>query len=117
MEKDFTLKMKEQLLALKSELLDRLDEKTSEFNRLMESTGSKDEVDVATDASDSMLLETLSIQNMNRIKAIDNALARIELGKYGLCLKCGQPISPQRLEALPFAAMCIDCQSSTERRH
>ena len=41
---------------------------------------------------------------------VDSALARIETGAFGLCVRCGQTISAERLEALPWAARCIDCQ-------
>jgi hypothetical protein len=38
------------------------------------------------------------------------ALERIEDGSYGFCRQCGQPISPKRLAALPWAALCTGCQ-------
>jgi RNA polymerase-binding transcription factor len=41
---------------------------------------------------------------------VDEALARIEDGTYGICVRCGEPIPPGRLEALPWAARCVDCQ-------
>jgi DnaK suppressor protein len=44
------------------------------------------------------------------IEAVDGALARIEAGTYGTCVTCGRPIAAARLEALPAAAHCIDCQ-------
>ncbi len=41
---------------------------------------------------------------------VDDALARIDAGTYGACIRCGRPIAADRLEALPWAAHCIDCQ-------
>lgn len=41
---------------------------------------------------------------------VDAALARLDVGTYGACTRCGQPIAPERLEALPWAPRCIDCQ-------
>ncbi len=41
---------------------------------------------------------------------VDAALARLEAGTYGPCLRCGKPIPADRLEALPWAAFDIDCQ-------
>lgn len=38
------------------------------------------------------------------------ALERIEAGTYGTCTECGEPVAADRLEALPWAAHCIDCQ-------
>ncbi|HET7726272.1 MAG TPA: TraR/DksA C4-type zinc finger protein [Candidatus Limnocylindrales bacterium] len=56
--------------------------------------------------------------NEQHLAAIDAALARIENGTYGACTSCGKPIAPERLEALPWAALCIDCQrqAGTRRR-
>jgi DnaK suppressor protein len=45
-----------------------------------------------------------------RIKEVDAALARIDAGTFGLCTACGHPIAEARLDALPWAALCIDCQ-------
>jgi DnaK suppressor protein len=41
---------------------------------------------------------------------VERALAKIEAGRYGACERCGRPISPERLEALPWAALCIECK-------
>jgi DnaK suppressor protein len=46
---------------------------------------------------------------------VDAALARIDGGTFGTCLRCGRPIAPERLEALPWAAHCIDCQSAIDK--
>lgn len=46
---------------------------------------------------------------------IDEALARIEAGTYGLCVSCGQAVSPERLEAIPQASDCLDCRRQAER--
>jgi DnaK suppressor protein len=40
---------------------------------------------------------------------VDAALARLDAGTFGRCLRCGKPIAPERLEALPWAEHCIDC--------
>ena len=44
------------------------------------------------------------------LAAIDKALAKIEDGTYGTCERCGKPIGAERLEALPYAELCIDCK-------
>ena len=49
------------------------------------------------------------------LAAIDAALERIEQGAYGVCTRCGTPISPGRLEARPWASLCIDCKRKEER--
>jgi RNA polymerase-binding protein DksA len=52
---------------------------------------------------------TLGEHSQTVIKEIDAALARIEDGTYGTCTNCGKEISVGRLEAYPWASLCIDC--------
>jgi DnaK suppressor protein len=63
--------------------------------------------------------ETLELEKRlvleNRIRQemsdVTRALDKIEKGTYGLCENCGQPISPERLEALPQASLCFNCKA------
>ena len=41
---------------------------------------------------------------------VDLAIAKIDAGTYGACERCGQPIGSERLEAIPWALLCIDCK-------
>ena len=116
MEQSFTDKMKESLLELKKQILDQLVATNADFKQIVEGLESKDVIDVAADDIDRKLLETMGTQDLNRVKLIDNALARIEQGKYGLCIKCGHKIPEARLEAIPYALMCIECKSADEKR-
>ena len=52
----------------------------------------------------------------SKLKAIDEALERIEDGTFGFCEDCGERIPAGRLEAMPFATTCRDCKSIQERR-
>jgi RNA polymerase-binding protein DksA len=45
---------------------------------------------------------------------VEDALQRFEDGTYGICANCGREIDPERLEALPYASHCIDCQRDQE---
>jgi DnaK suppressor protein len=49
-------------------------------------------------------------RNEQHLAQVDAALERIDAGTYGSCASCGRPIAPDRLEAIPWAALCIDCQ-------
>lgn len=51
-----------------------------------------------------------------RLEQVEAALVRLDAGTYGTCTTCGRPIAPDRLEALPWAALCIDCQARPTRR-
>jgi DnaK suppressor protein len=53
----------------------------------------------------------LSAQARATVLEIDRALAKIEDGIYGLCEQCGDPIPEPRLQALPYAALCVSCKS------
>ena len=49
------------------------------------------------------------------LAAIDASLERIENGTYGTCARCATAIVPERLEAYPWASLCIDCKREAER--
>lgn len=53
----------------------------------------------------------LSIEQnlIDLIGKVENALVRIEAGKYGICERCGEAIPVARLEALPYSTLCVDC--------
>jgi RNA polymerase-binding protein DksA len=57
----------------------------------------------------------LSASARQAVEEIDRALSRMETGLYGFCERCSKRISVARLEALPYAALCIDCKSREER--
>jgi DnaK suppressor protein len=51
-----------------------------------------------------------------KLKLIDAALERLNSGDFGICGDCGERISDKRLEALPWAAYCVECQSGIDGR-
>ncbi len=50
-----------------------------------------------------------------QLALVEAALARLDDGSFGACIRCGKPIAAARLEALPWAATCIDCQRDLDR--
>ena len=48
------------------------------------------------------------------LEQVDEALARIDAGEYGLCTSCGKPISAERLKAMPAAGKCISCKETED---
>ncbi len=50
------------------------------------------------------------------LRWVNRALTKMDLGTYGVCERCGRPISIERLEALPWAILCIDCKRAGEGR-
>lgn len=117
MDKRSTERMRKRLLALKEEILDHLAQEDEEFREIWEDVDPKDMADIASDDIDRKTLEVLGAQEVRRLNLIASAIARIPNGHYGVCMKCNSPIPKERLEAIPYALLCINCQSSEERRH
>ena len=117
MEKAFVEKMKEKLIEQKNTILGSLAAQNEDYKKIVEGGESGDEVDVASDVVDGRLLESLGAQDSNRLQMINNALDRIKQGTYGRSLVCKEEIPKERLEAIPYAFMCINCQSRNERQN
>ncbi|MCG6976784.1 MAG: TraR/DksA family transcriptional regulator [Acidiferrobacterales bacterium] len=68
---------------------------------------------------DAMQAQAMSVAAAGRreqeIARIDAALARMDEGEYGYCLKCGREIVSARLQIDPAASHCVDCAASLER--
>ncbi|MHB8468546.1 MAG: TraR/DksA family transcriptional regulator [Gaiellaceae bacterium] len=71
--------------------------------------------DTASATLDREIDSTLEENSQRFLAQIDAALERIAAGTYGTCTKCGRPIAEPRLEATPWAPLCIDCQREAER--
>jgi DnaK suppressor protein len=72
--------------------------------------------DTATETYDRELDYSLEENSEHVLADIDAALKRIEDGTYGICTNHGEEIPVARLEARPWATLCIDCQRERERR-
>jgi len=70
--------------------------------------------DTATETYDRELDYTLEENSEHVLGEIEAALSRIEGGTFGVCTNCGEQIPEERLEALPWATLCIDCQRNLE---
>lgn len=87
-----------------------------------ENSGSQDDeipetgdADTATVTFDREMDLTLEENSAHVLAEIDAALARIEDGSFGTCRSCGQPIAEERLEAMPYVTLCIECKRREER--
>lgn len=101
-------KVKQQLLSLRKDYTQRIDaiqEDTHHKNEPVE----KDFAEQATQSENDDVLAALDDEAQRMIMQIDAALSRIEQGTYGICKACGEPISNERLQALPYITLCIDC--------
>ncbi len=75
-----------------------------------------DEADLAAMAQAKEQSQWLAKDQKQRLAQINQALERIAAGKYGICDHCGKPIAPERMEAVPHAVLCIECQAKTEKK-
>jgi DnaK suppressor protein len=74
----------------------------------------EDEGDLATISHDRDLLYNLHEGGFARLRFIQDAIKAIDRGQYGECTHCGNDINEKRLDAVPWATMCISCQEAVE---
>lgn len=72
--------------------------------------------DMATDNFDREFNLGLASSEQQILNQIDEALRRIDEGRFGTCEICSKPISQKRLMAVPYARFCIKCQSEEEKK-
>lgn len=96
---------KQTLLARRAEIAGDL----AEIEDKLDDPMPKDWEDRASERQGDEVLEALGHVELEELRKIDAALQRIEDGSYGICPKCGETISDERLIAVPEAALCRTC--------
>jgi DnaK suppressor protein len=93
---------------------------------LLFGTSNREEIRIENAAEDFDRLQQrmnreLAIRNLDRestlLKSVEDALARIETGDFGVCLRCDEVITKKRLSAVPWASHCLSCQEKVDHRH
>jgi DnaK suppressor protein len=104
--------LRERLETERARLTNELQQfKVTGHKNLGYSTHMADDASAAFDQARDLALQG----NLKRmLQQVEKALERLDNGAYGVCEACGQPIDPARLEALPHAARCLDCQRRLE---
>lgn len=102
----------------RARLLNDMEQVNAELKNLRDLMQS--EVDIEPDEGDAEVFEreknaALIAVLERRLKDIETALKLIEKGEYGICMRCGKPIEPERLEIKPDATLCVECQREVER--
>ena len=94
---------------LQRDIQDRMrDGRTDRSNEVVDQAeGSDADVNVSLDLA---LIE----MRTTTLKGIDDAITRLDAGRYGLCFECSGPIAVRRLRALPFAVRCHSCEQERE---
>ena len=98
-------KHEEQLKARRAELTHEL----ADIEDRLDDEPPKDWEDRASERQSDEVLEALGSHDLAELRQIDAALVRLSDGTYGDCMKCGDPISAERLEALPATPFCKNC--------
>jgi DnaK suppressor protein len=114
MRKTFLKKARETLEEMRAQLLRNVQAELHEGREQTKDEG-MDTYDVASDARDKEISLILTDRDRDKLQAINDALARIDEGSYGVCESCESDVAEGRLEALPFTRLCINCQAEREK--
>jgi DnaK suppressor protein len=75
-----------------------------------------DSLDIASSARDREITFMLKSRELDELRAVEDAIERIDRDDYGICANCEDPIEIKRLEAIPWARFCRACQEEMENR-
>ena len=106
----FKVLLDEMKVDINSDVAQTLTEMTAQTGNI------PDPNDRATMESDRSFELRIRGRERKLMEKVDNALARIDDGSYGVCVGCGEDITIKRLEARPVAKFCIDCKTRQEQR-
>ena len=99
---------KTRLVALRADLAQRVNAISKDLHHENEAI-EKDFAEQATQLENEEVLNSLNDEAKATVMQIDKALLRINDGHFGLCSECGTDINKQRLDAVPYATLCIKC--------
>ena len=112
---------KEEILFLRNVLLDRRNNILERVRRLAAAWQELEEPAIeleeeAQKASIAKPYDKLDEKRKTEIEQIDLALVKMSIGDYGVCESCGDDIAPKRLQAIPWARLCVECARDYERQ-
>jgi RNA polymerase-binding protein DksA len=117
-----TDRFRQELVTERKRVADALENLHAQEKQLLEEEVGEDSTaydnhpgDTATVTFEREMEYTLEENSETVLKAIDAALKRIDEGSYGICRRCGREIAEERLEAVPWADLCIECKREVER--
>jgi DnaK suppressor protein len=103
----------ERLELIQQEIAEDLDHLRADLRSMAEPSADETDVDAYEREKTWALVQRLE----RKLESIDHALRLAKSGKYGICEGCGSRIDPARLEILPEATLCLDCQRKLERQN
>ena len=114
MEKKKAEYYKKRLLAKKEEL-SRVVTKSEQDGREADEEATQDIADKAANSYTKEFLFLQSDENRRLLQLVNEALERLKNGSYGLCVACQKEVQIKRLEAVPWARHCIECQEKQDQ--
>lgn len=115
MNKEDVLFLRNMLLDRRTTILDRVRMLAAAWRDLEERA-----IEIEEEAQKASIVkpyDQLDENGKNEIEQIDLALTKMTIGDYGVCESCGDDISPRRLQAIPWARLCVECARDYERGH
>lgn len=114
MTESFLKEMREKLDDKKRDVVELLASEYTSFQATNNNKG-KDLVDLASNDFDKQILDVSSALEVKTLNKINAAITRMQNGHYGMCAQCGHSIGEERLKAMPYAVLCVDCKTKRER--
>jgi DnaK suppressor protein len=108
--------IRQELVEERAVLVDQVQELDAEanVNNWREGGFDDDPADAGSASFERETAQSLSNHARNLLSQIDDAMRRMDAGTYGTCERCGQAIETARLEALPYATLCMECKRRDE---
>lgn len=97
----------------KDKLLLEIDKRVNK-NKNETSDKLTDIADIASNSLQNELSMMVASEEIKKLKQIEEALSKIDLGNYGICTSCNCEINMERLKALPFVTLCVKCKELEE---
>lgn len=113
MNKKEKLVYQKMLLEKREKIVNKLSEVYTESKEI-ENDVAQDVVDKAESSYTKEFLLSLSSAERNQLILIDQALKRVNACTYGVCQMCQKPVTKKRLDVVPWAPFCIECQQEKE---
>ena len=105
---------KRKLLEIRRDLLGQVERKKL-YSKEVGEDGIPDSGDVAAYSYSKEVLMGLGENERTKLRLVEEALAKIDEGTYGVCERCEEAIPVKRLELLPFTRYCVQCQTELEK--
>jgi DnaK suppressor protein len=107
--------IRELLLKMRDDLIKEIKDKAHSESDDTVKTEVGDIYDLASSERDRELNLLISDRDREKLLEIEDAIKRIDEGSYGVCEECETPIPNERLMIMPFARLCVNCQSDLEK--